>query len=438
MRIPNPARMLPAILVAALSIVFAAPAAGADDDDLGPTTEAPWVPDEPVPAAETWETVLRLPGRVVSIPFSLLGQAAKHGLVFVEETHVVPHVQYLLRFHEQLGIHLTTASLGERTGFGGALVYDPGFLRGLLDLEMSASTGGYNRAKISAGVPVARVAYFYEWRSADQFFGLGQGGSDENDATVASRITAVEASSEWTWGEGRAPRTHVRAWIGPRNVVQRDGHEDDRLSDVFPTLAAGILDTPIEHLVYGARIAHDRRGGMPHWSHGWRASVAAERFDTPVEALAIKDAHTPALQFTRIEAAAEAGVSFMRDPRTIRLAARVVDIEPSGDGLFLLRDLSRLGGGQGLSGFEPGRFHGTDLIVAKLSYIFPLAKHMEFDLHAEAGNVFDTLEDARIEEFEHSFGVALRPRLETVPLGAVGVDWSKETVRFRFSVGGVE
>ena len=44
----------------------------------------------------------------------------------------------------------------------------------------------------------------------------------------------------------------------------------------------------------------------------------------------------------------------------------------------------------------------------------------------------------RIADLEHSFGVALRPRLETAPLGAIGVDWSKETVRIRYSLGGVE
>jgi len=441
-RLPDPVWAPVSLLVAAVLVLATCttPAARADDDgDLGPTTEAPWNPEQPVPAAETWETVLRFPGRVLSVPFSLLGAATRSSLVWVEDTHVVPQVQYLLQLHRVAGLHITTADLGERTGFGGAIGYEPSQLHGWLGLEMSASTAGYNRARVSAGEPRARLTYVYEWRSSDQFFGLGQVGDDAYDATYASRITSVEARTDWSWQQARTSRTEFGAWIGPRNVVQRDGREDEPLSQVFPSLAPALLDMRMEHLVYGARVAHDRRGGRPHWSHGWRASVAAQRFDKPVKALALKDAHTPeAAQFTRIDAMAEGGVSFMRDPRTLRLRARVVDNRGGGTGTFLLRDLARLGGGEGLSGFEPGRFHGTDLFVAKLSYVFPLAKHMEFDLHAEAGNVFDDLQDARLEDFEHSFGVALRPRLETAPLGAIGVDWSRETVRFRFSVGGVE
>jgi hypothetical protein len=37
-----------------------------------------------------------------------------------------------------------------------------------------------------------------------------------------------------------------------------------------------------------------------------------------------------------------------------------------------------------------------------------------------------------------SYGVQLRPRTNHTPLGFVGVDWSNEGVRFRFSIGGVE
>ena len=101
-------------------------------------------------------------------------------------------------------------------------------------------------------------------------------------------------------------------------------------------------------------------------------------------------------------------------------------------------DLAQLGGSQGLAGYEPGRFHDMDLMVGKLSYIFPLAQHYEFDIHAEAGGVFETLRDAHDATPKTSYGVALRPRTALAPLGSINLDWSRESVRFGFHLGGVE
>ena len=110
-----------------------------------------------------------------------------------------------------------------------------------------------------------------------------------------------------------------------------------------------------------------------------------------------------------------------------------------GSGVIQIPDLSRLGGRDGLAGFEPSRFHDLDALVGKLSYIFPLAKHLEFEVHTEWGGVYrDLIEDPTLDGLESSFGVALRPRLETMPLGSIGLDWSRETARLRFSFGGVE
>jgi hypothetical protein len=408
--------------------------------ELGPSTAPPWNPPKALSASEPWETVLRTPGRIVSLPFSLLGRATKNTLIFVEESAVVPRVLGLIALQRRVGVYLGTASLGDRTGLGGRILFAPPPLDGRVFGELSASTGQYNRARTGVGWGPARATYEYEWRSRDQFFGLGRDSREEDVSTYASRIQRATLSLGWAWGREDGPVHRASAWVGPREMVQRDGRDPKKPGVVerFPSLAAGILDTHVEHLVYGVHLSEDRRGGRPHWSRGWRLAADLERYDEAIEALAIRDAGTPEVQFTRMTFEGEGGVSFHRDPRTLRLAVRAVNHQASGSGVFLLYDLAHLGGREGLAGFEPGRFHGSDMIVGKLSYIFPLAKHLEFDVHAEAGNVYDRLEDARFDTLEHSYGVALRPRLETAPLGQIGVDWSDETVRVRFSFGGVE
>ena len=136
---------------------------------------------------------------------------------------------------------------------------------------------------------------------------------------------------------------------------------------------------------------------------------------------------------------AETAVSFGRDPRTLRLAVRVVDqhFDASG-GTFLLADLQSLGGSAGLAGFESGRFRDVDLALARLSYVYPLAKNLELDLHAEKGGVYPGLRQARMVLARGSSGVTLRFRTSTALFGAIGSDWSAERSRLWFSLGGLE
>jgi hypothetical protein len=224
-------------------------------------------------------------------------------------------------------------------------------------------------------------------------------------------------------------------------MVVRRGRDDESPSFhvQFQRLGLAQLDQRREHLTYGASASWDGRSGRPHWSRGARIAAQVERFDKPVKALALTDSRDAGAQFTRYTAEAEAGASFFRDPRTVRLLVRVVNNAATGaSGPFLLPDLAKLGGKEGLAGFEPGRFHDADLVAGKLTYVFPLAQHFEADLHAEAGGVYPSLNDVKPSSFENSWGAALRPRTKTAPLGMIGVDWSYEKVRIRFAFGGLE
>src|SRR5207247_7544713 len=136
------------------------------------------------------------------------------------------------------------------------------------------------------------------------------------------------------------------AWVGPRDLVLPGGRDPGKTSitQAFPAVAASQLGTHVEHLLYGARASIDRRGGAPHWSHGFRLAAEAERFDKSVDWLGLRDAATPAFQFTRYGFEGEAGFSFWRDPRTVRLAFKAVNnsIGRSRGGLLLIPDRARL------------------------------------------------------------------------------------------------
>src|SRR5262245_35048782 len=59
-------------------------------DALAPTSAPPWNPPNAMPVVRPWEAVLRLPGRVVTMPLSALGRLTRGSLLVVEGNNLVP------------------------------------------------------------------------------------------------------------------------------------------------------------------------------------------------------------------------------------------------------------------------------------------------------------------------------------------------------------
>ena len=409
-------------------------------DDLRATTAAPWNPPAPVPAAEPWETALRLPGRIVSLPFSALGYVTEQGLIAAERSNFIPKVAAFALAPARLGLIVAPVSLGDRTGFGVITKLSLPRIRRFFTAEWDGSTLHYSRTRLEAGYGPARLEYGYDWRPQDRFFGIGLDSSPDDAADYASRSENVRFDVKPA-PIGRAPwRLLFGGWLGIRSIVLLHGREDGGRSveEVFPSLDS-MLDQQFNHVVSGTSVALDGRAGAPHWTHGTRVAIEAESFgDPPAAKRLFGPAQIPS-SFTRLRYEIETGFSFFpADPRTIRLAVRAEDRKLN-SGTIPLPDLAVLGGQHGLAGFEPRRFHDVDMAAGKLTYIFPVGKHFEIDAHTEAGGVYgDLWSDARLSTLRHSYGVALRPRGDRSVLGQFGVDWSTETWRVRYSLGGVE
>jgi hypothetical protein len=268
----------------------------------------------------------------------------------------------------------------------------------------------------------------------------------DDTTNYSSSVEAVTLSlgHRWTAGSaGRPLRVEARAWGGGRGITVGRGREDEIAS--IETRYPGPNGSPFfvggSQWIGGGSVALDTRSGRPHWSRGERLSLAFEatsdRDDTSL--LLHETSGVKPSDHTLLTAEFETGFSFWRDPRTLRLYARTQRLDPLDDGRSpAIPDLPALGGSDGLGGFEPARFHDLSSVLARLSYVFPLAQHFELDAHVEAGGVFPAISQARADELETSYGLLLRPRTRFAPIGVVGVQWSHESVRVRYSIGGVE
>ena len=419
----------------------AAPAA-APDSSLATSTAPPWNPTAPVPASQTWETVVRTPGIILSLPLVGLGWVAKSSLSYVENNNLFPQVAALLKYQGKLGLKVLPAAFGDRVGLAAGLRFQPPWLP-WLSAGIAGSTGQYNLASVTFGPRWLQAQYQSTWRSKDQFFGLGLDAEKSAVSTYASQTQNAALLLEKQWDARRRglPLFQVSAWVGGRDLVMLDGRDPKKpgIAEVHPVLASELLGVHVEHLLYGGQVGLDQRNGSPHWTRGYQLSARFDRFDTPIEGFVLHSDHTPGDQFLRFTYQGQGGVSFWRDPRTIRLSVKVVDqVVGSSVGVFVLPDLAKLGGQEGLVGFEPGRFQSTDAAVAKLSYIFPIGRYAEVNAHTEAGGVYPHLGDLRASTLKHSYGTTVRIRSLTRLLAAFGLDWSKESVRFAFQIGGNE
>jgi hypothetical protein len=426
--------------------------AAAGEDDLGPTSDPPWNPPAPIPRRRGWERAMLLPGRIVTLPLSGLGRLTESTLLYAENSGWInpgrvvewpqPPVDHpAVTFVKAVG-------LGDHSSLGAGATFHTPVFSGRREMHLSARFSGsitrYFDMRLAASGDHADLQYQYDWRPRELFFGLGPNSRLDGESEYSTHGQLVRGGLHWGWNEDPLrfrQRNKFELWGGPREIVTRLGHEStvSNYPALYPEIAANTLDRRFENLTYGASFSSDWRAGEPHWSRGWRVLASAERYDRSPGALELSSGEQGA-QFTRYLMEGETGVSFLRDPRTLRLLVRVVDTEVSnGRDYMLVSDLATLGGHEGLGGFDPGRFHDNDLFYTKISYVFPIVHHAEIDLHSEWGNVYhDVWRDMSPATFRHSFGFYLRGRLTTRPWGALGVDFSRERTRFRYTLGAIE
>jgi len=409
----------------------------ASDSSFLASNAPAWVPDRPVPAEEGWETGVRMPLRIATLPLSILGYAARSTTRYLEEhqlhTRVSSGVSTLA--HPPLGLSLKPAHMGPGVGFSAAADWSPSLWGSLFTADLAGSTKKYTRTLLAVHRGPATFNYEYGWRPREPYFGVGIGSSDDDNSSYAWRQQRYRLTLGYRRRQTDKIRPYVSTWVGPREVTIRHGRLAPSFEDVFPG-QANLLNLRQEHFVYGVQSGLDTRAGKPHWSRGFQAEFRGERFDKPIKALTIRSGNTSSPQFTRLTFSGQAGVSFWTDPRTLRLAFRAVSASPLRDAAPLLPpDFATLGAGDGLASLDLGRFRDRDLLYGSLMYIFPVSSHFEFEIHSETGSVFQRMRDAKRTNFRHSHGISLRPRTDSMVIGVIGADWSPGEFVIRYELG---
>ena len=441
-------------VAAALTVVPLLPApshATEAIDSLAATTAVPWNPAHAMASRRPWEQAINFPGRVVSLPLEAVGGATDRLLTWVED-HGLIRLRPITAPGEPVRhtriVTFSAPHLGDRAGVGAGFILRTPTTNDrspTASLRYAATLHFYNSTQIGLTSGPFALQYGYDWRPQMQFYGIGRTTTNDVVSDYAFQQEYVRAMATFALKDSavrNSPPAELRLWAGPRSAVTRRGREGGRASYevLFPEFAPSTLDVREDQFLWGGGVTLDNRRGRPHWTHGGRLRIDAERMSPPVRALALHSAQDVGATSTRVVAEAEGGVSFFRDPRTLRFRVKVNDltIDRNAD-RFLFADLSRLGGREGLGGFTPGRFIDRDALLTRVLYVFPLSRLFEADVHGEWGSVYhDVWREASLGSLEHSFGFAFRGRTQDSPHGSIGLDFSREGFRVNYAWGGVE
>lgn len=415
-------------------------------ESLAATTAPPWNPPSAMPSRRAWERVVLFPGTLLSLPLLPVRVLIEDRLAWGESKGLVPmgpQVRPDLGQRSQWSV--SPPHLGGRAGFGASVEYRQRVMSGAeLGIRYAGTIRDYTGTFVRlTGRPLGLV-YGSTWRPQERFYGIGAATPEESRSSYASRaeFMRLEATTEKPPDDSFKARTALAGWVETRYQVMRTGRDSEFPSwdTTFPGLASDILDRDVEHLVYGVSVLNDSRSGEPHWSRGTRFMASAERHDAPWPGLALHVGSATGAQFNRYTLEGETGTSFGRNPRTLRVMARVVDQDiTANDDRMLMTDLSTLGGTTGLAGFHQGRFYDVDLFHLKTSYIFPISRRLELDLHSEWGSVYgDVWRDAKFTNLHNTYGVSLRAVYVSGPVAAIGVNFSPEGARISYSFGRIE
>jgi len=160
------------VMLAAVAPAISA-RAGVDPDSaaLAATTAVPWNPPRALPRRETWEQVVLVPGRIVSLPFVGLGIATEKTITYLEDTGRIAYGGGLGAGKPPIPLGVQFPQFGDRPGIGGAVeLHSPPRLRTLprLSLRLGGSLHKYSATLVGVSAGPVGLQYGYDWQPEQQ------------------------------------------------------------------------------------------------------------------------------------------------------------------------------------------------------------------------------------------------------------------------------
>ncbi|MCH7675600.1 BamA/TamA family outer membrane protein [candidate division KSB1 bacterium] len=423
---------LPAILVFGLCFYLLA---GFNHLAFAQEKEDKEIPPEQLPVEERdtgdsfIENLGELPGDIITLPFKLFFK----GVGFV--MRVVDYNAITLRVTDWL------TSEDEKTKVrpiftpvsGGGLIFiqDDLFKKGM-KFRASGSFGTRTRRNVYGGLRDPKffspkfgveMAGFYSRLPDEDFFGIGNNTSEENETNYLHEENNLKVSLISLPSKGAL----FSAGLGYSNVHIKEGRDPNHpsLDSLFtPAQVPGFFGTEMWSLRFNFyrdtrnATGHPTKGGEEYLAYEFAKEINGDTFGYRKFTLDVR--RYLHLFYDRVMA--------------VRMRVEITDNLQNRQIPFY--QLAGLGGPNSLRGYRPVRFRDKDLILAGVEYRWPLPTMAIAYGFFEEGRVFSNVFDEfSLHEFKYSFGGGLR--LKSIDGGLIAIfeiAKSREQIRFNFGL----
>lgn len=394
---PRRLRALAAAAVMAVCILAssAAQAAQAPDD----STFA-----EKRPSRTTWERVVDFPSDVVDVVLAVPFGAAKKSVAFVYDHHVIERVTDLLTADDG---SWAVVPVVKASGGGGLKYVHRGLVTQPSKLSVHAAASRYR--KQDYGVSMERMALFggalssgvgvsYEFKSDEEFFGLGPATDPDNESNYTLERAAADVRVGHRWGERATAYVGASTGFEQNNVLAgRDSDTRNMLGLPVAATLAGVGDR-VRVARVGLNASLDTRDFEGSPTSGSLATMGADWYT---------DVEGAAYGFFKLRADASTNVEIAyRRVFELRVAGEFTPRD--GDRAIPFYYLSTLGYFETIRGFSKGRFRDANAVLASLEYRWPVRHGADATLFVDAGNVYDNPDHFRGSDIAVGWGGGFR------------------------------
>ena len=263
---------------------------------------------------------------------------------------------------------------------------------------------GYQKYEMSVEAPQLAnqhlfLAFNFRQRNFPQedFFGIGSDSVEEDRTNFRLEDTQYSASA----GVRPVKELAVGVRIGILNTNTASG-TDNRFPSIerlFNATTAPGLDRQPDYRQVGAFAQYDDRDEPLNPRSGGFYRVEGAYYD---------DRDFASYSFRRWDVEVQRYFPFFNERRVFAARSRLQLTDTNSGQLVPFFLLPTLGGSEDLRGFRESRFRDKHSLVFNLEYRWEAFSGLDLAVFGDAGNVFEQVDDIKLDKLETSYGVGFR------------------------------
>lgn len=351
----------------------------------------------------TIDRIFAFPGKVIFFPFKIVLLGVKQGIVYVDETKIIPKAHDFLRSDD--GKRAATPTYTSRIGVG--IKYKQyGLLNPESKLSFLMMFGLYNRQRYAITferVSLLEKFFFsnygirYDKLTTESFYGIGPESEKENKTNYTRERVLLDMAL------GAQPirkmTFEIFAGFDLNNVLPGKNSKIPSSTDLYDAYSLPGLETNVKLSKVDFKLGYDSRDRIGDPSSGFEAVTLMSIYNQ------IGDKQYGFAKY-HLDAATYLNVFYNRI-LMLRLAGEITEPLPNRKVPFYY--LSELGEDIGFRGFDRGRFRDYDLVMGTLEFRYPISNNIYAMIFTDAGQVASNIfKELKRDNLQISYGGGFR------------------------------